>query len=136
MWKEYNPSPLQRRTGDCAVRALAKALDIDWETAYIKLCMNGYAMADMPNDPVVFSATLRKNGFYRKAIPNECPDCYTAADFCEDNPEGTFVLCFGTHVATVVDGDLYDTYDTTDMVPQYVWYEKDNPPKEDDDDEL
>lgn len=133
MWKEYNPSPVGIRTGDCAVRALAKALDTDWETAYVRLCMSGYSMGDMPDANSVVSATLRKNGFYRTVIPNTCPDCYTADDFCEDNPEGTFVLGFGTHVATVVDGDIYDSFDSSKMIPIVVWYEKDNPPKEDND---
>ena len=133
MWKEYNPSPVGRRTGDCTVRALAKALGIDWESAYVRLCMNGYAMGSMPDSKEVFSATLRKNGFYRKAIPNTCPDCYTAADFCEDNPDGIFVLGFDSHVATVVDGDIYDTYDISKEVPLIVWYEEDMPPKGDED---
>ena len=130
MWKEYNPNPNAIRTGDCAVRALAKALDIDWESAYVRLCMNGYAMGTMPDTKEVLSATLRKNGFSRKAIPNECGDCYTAEDFCSDNPEGVYVLGFDTHVATVVDGDLYDVWDSSNEVPVLVWYEKDNPPKE------
>lgn len=136
MWKEYNPNPVGKRTGDCAVRALAKALDIDWETAYVKLCMNGYAMGDMPNEPSVFAASMRKNGFYRKSIPDTCPDCYTVADFAEENPEGTFVLGTGTHAVTIVDGDIYDMFDSSRLIPVTVWYEKDNPPKEDDDDEL
>lgn len=130
MYREYNPSPVGRRTGDCAVRALAKALDTDWETAFVKLCMNGFAMGDMPNTASVFGATLRKNGFYRAAIPNTCPDCYTAEHFCRDNSDGTFVLVFDNHVATVKDGDLYDSFDSTDMIPFAVWYEEDNPPKE------
>ena len=133
MWKEYNPSPLSKHTGDCAVRAVAKALDTDWETAYVRLAMNGFAMADLPNEASVVAATLRKNGFYRAAIPNTCPDCYTAEEFCEDNPEGTFVLCFGSHMATVVDGDLYDAWDSSGMIPQWVWYENDNPPTGEDD---
>ena len=130
MWKEYNPSPVGRKTGDCAVRALAKALDIDWESAYVRLCMNGYAMGVMPDTKEVFSATLRKNGFYRTSIPNTCPDCYTAEDFCEDNPDGTFVLGFNSHVATVVDGTIYDLWDSSNEIPIVVWYEKGNPPKE------
>ncbi len=133
MWKEYNPNPTGRRTGDCAVRAVTKALGIDWETAYAKLAMSGFAMGDMPNENSVVAATLRKAGFYRSAIPNTCPDCYTAEEFCEDNPEGTFVLGFGTHVAAVVDGDLYDMFDSSSMIPISVWYEKDNPPKGEDD---
>ena len=34
MWVEYNPNPSGRRVGDCAVRAVAKALNVDWETAW------------------------------------------------------------------------------------------------------
>lgn len=132
MWKEYNPSPLAKRTGDCAIRAVAKALDTDWETAYARLTMNGFTMAGLPNEHSVVAATLRKNGFFRAVVPNTCPDCYTAADFAEDNPEGVFVLCFGTHMATVVDGDIYDAWDSSTMIPQFVWYKKDNPPKGED----
>lgn len=32
----YNPNPMSRIVGDCAVRAISKALDIDWELAYAK----------------------------------------------------------------------------------------------------
>lgn len=42
MFQEYNPNPVGRRVGDCAVRAVAKALDIDWETAYAKIVKNGF----------------------------------------------------------------------------------------------
>lgn len=121
----YNPNPTGRTVGDCAVRAIAKALDIDWETAYLMIAKNGYAMGDMPSSDSVWGAVLRQNGFYRKAISNSCPDCYTAEEFCRDNPYGVFVLGFGGHVATVVDGDLYDSWDSSRCVPVYVWYLKD-----------
>lgn len=124
MWIRYNPNPTSRNVGDCAVRAIARALDIDWENAYIMIVKNGYAMGDMPSADSVWGAVLRQNGFYRKAIPNTCPDCYTAADFCRDNPYGTFVLAFGGHVATVVDGNLYDSWNSSQMIPVYVWYRK------------
>lgn len=120
----YNPNPTGRTVGDCAVRAIAKALKIDWETAYLLIAKNGYAMGDMPSSDSVWGAVLRQNGFYRKAIPNSCPDCYTAEDFCEDNPHGTYVLGFGGHVATVVDGNLYDSWDSSQLFPVYVWYRK------------
>lgn len=118
----YNPNPTQRRVGDCSVRAVAKALNIDWETAYIMIVMNGYAMGDMPSSDSVWGSVLRQNGFYRKIIPNSCPDCYTAEDFAKDNQEGIYVLGFGGHVATVVDGDLYDSWNSSNEIPIYVWY--------------
>ena len=122
MWIEFNPSPTGRRVGDCSVRAIAKALDISWDKAYTMLCNNGFLMGNMPSANEVWGSVLREHGFYRKAIENNCPDCYTAEDFCLDHPKGIFVLGFGNHVATVVDGDIYDLWDSSDEIPQYVWY--------------
>lgn len=120
----YNPNPTGRTVGDCAVRAVAKALNVDWETAYIMIMINGYGMGDMPSSDSVWGSVLRQNGFYRKAIPDTCPDCYTAEDFCRDHSDGVYVLGFGGHVATVVDGDLYDSWDSSHNIPQYFWYKK------------
>lgn len=125
MWIEYNPNPTGRKVGDCAVRAIAKALSIDWETAYDLIASNGFAMGDMPSSDSVWGSVLRQNGFYRKSIPNYCPDCYTVKEFCRDNPKGTFVLGFGGHVATVIDGNLYDSWNSLNEIPVYVWYRKD-----------
>lgn len=124
MWVRYNPNPAGRTVGDCAVRAVSKALNTSWEDAYGLIVTNGFAMGDMPSSDSVWGSVLRQNGFYREAIPNECPDCYTAKDFCKDNPYGVFVLGFGGHVATVVDGDLYDSWNSENEIPQYVWYRK------------
>ena len=124
MWIEYNKNPTGRQVGDCSVRAISVALDIDWETAYVMMAVNGFSMGDMPNSNSVWGAVLRQNGFYRESIPDTCPDCYTAEDFSNDHPKGIFVLGFGDHVATVVDGDIYDAWDSSKEIPQYIWYKK------------
>lgn len=124
MWQYYNPNPFERIVGDCSVRAVAKAIDTDWESAYIMLAVQGYAMMDMPSSDNVWGAVLRQNGFSRAVIPNSCPDCYTAEDFCEEHPYGTFVLAFGGHVATVQDGILYDSWNSSQLIPQYFYYSK------------
>ncbi len=126
MWIQYNPNPVGRHVGDCAVRAIAKALNIDWEQAYALLASAGYNMGDLPQANSVWGAVLRQHGFYRKSLPETCPDCYTAEDFANDNPEGTFVLGFGNHTATIVDGNLYDSWDSSKEIPQYFWYRKEN----------
>lgn len=121
----YNPNPTKRNVGDCAIRAVAKALKTDWETAYVMIAENGYAMGDVPSADSVWGSVLRQNGFYRRSIPNSCPDCYTAGDFARDNPRGTFVLGFGGHCATIDNGILYDSWDSSQQIPQYVWYRRD-----------
>lgn len=123
MWIEYNPNPVGARVGDCAVRAVAKALNTDWETAYSLIASNGFQMGNVVSADAVWGSVLRQHGFYRRIIPNMCPDCYTAEDFCFDHPVGTYVLGFGGHTATVVDGDIYDSWDSSQEIPIYYWYE-------------
>lgn len=124
MWIEYNPNPTGRRVEDCSIRAIAKALNTSWEDAYNLVVSNGYLMGDMPHSNSVWGAVLREHGFYRKSIPNTCPDCYSAEDFMYDHPYGVYVLGFGRHVATVVDGNLYDSWDSSQEIPQYYWYKE------------
>ena len=125
MYIKYNPNPTGRNVEDCAVRAVATALDIDWEQAYALITSAGFEMGDMPHSNSVWGAVLRQHGFYRKAIPDTCPDCYTAEDFCKDNPKGIYVLGFGRHVATVVNGQLFDSWNSENEIPQFVWYRRD-----------
>lgn len=122
MWVQYDPNPSMGSTIDCSVRAIAKALDTDWETAYMLLSINGYLMGTVMVSNAVIASVLRQHGFRRAIVPNQCPDCYTAADFAEDHPYGTFVLGFDDHVATVVDGDIYDSWDSSMMIPTYYFY--------------
>ena len=127
MYIEFNPNPVGRRVGDCAVRAIAKALGMGWEAAYIALVINGLQMGDMPSSDVVSGSLLRMHGFKRKAIENDCPMCYTVKEFCEDHPnEGVYVLYCGGHVVAAENGDYFDSWDSGSEVVQYFWYREES----------
>ena len=126
MWVEFNNNPTGRRAGDCAVRAVSKALGISWEQAYVKIAVAGFGMGDVPSSNSVWGAVLRQHGFYRRNLPDNCPDCYTAADFCRDHPEGVYVLGFGNHTACVESGNIYDAWDSSEEYVQYYWFRKDD----------
>ena len=121
MWKYYQPNPTGRNVGDCVVRAVSKALGLDWQQAYAEIAAEGYFLFDMPSANAVWGAVLRQDGFRRRSIPDSCPDCYTAEDFCREHPAGVYVLGFGNHVATVIDGDIFDSWDSSQEIPQYFW---------------
>ena len=121
MYIPYNPNPANRKTDDCVIRAVAKVLDIPWEKAYISLAVKGLETYDLPNANNVWGSLLRDNGFVREIIPNTCPDCYTVEDFCTDNPTGTYVLGTGTHAVACIDGNYYDTWQSGQQVPVYVY---------------
>jgi hypothetical protein len=117
----YNPNPLDRRTGDCVIRALTKLLDADWDTVFVELFTTAFAMKDMMDHNIVWNDFLESCGYQRKGIPDTCPLCYSIADFCDDHPSGKYVVATDSHVVAVVDGNYYDTWDSGDKVPIYYW---------------
>ena len=118
---QFNPNPCGNRVGDCTVRAIAKALGEDWESVYTGLSAYGYMLADMPSANHVWGAYLRHNGFHRYLVDDHGKDTYTVRDFCEDNPNGCFVLAINSHVVCVVDGCYYDSWDSGGEIPLYYW---------------
>lgn len=124
-WQKWNENPAGRAVGDCAVRAVALALDVDWETAYALIAMNGYLMGDMPSSNGVWGSVLRQHGFSRYAVPSTCPDCYTIGDFADENPRGMYVVGTGNHVCTIKDGVVFDSWDSRSEIPQYYWHKED-----------
>lgn len=125
MFIEYNVNPIARNTEDCGIRAVAVALDISWDDAFDLLAHNAKQMGDVMHSNAVIGSVLRQHGFYRSAIPNSCPDCYSIADFAAEHPHGDYVVGTGSHIVAVVDGNIIDTFNSKDLVPLYYWYRKD-----------
>lgn len=121
-WVMWNENPAQKSIGDCAVRAVALALALDWNTAYSLIAAKGFQMKDMPSSNAVFGAVLREHGFSRHAVPNSCPDCFTVGDFADENQKGVYVVGTGSHVVTIKDGIVYDSWNSLNEIPQYYWY--------------
>lgn len=120
-WRLFNPNPRGKSVGDCTVRALAAATGQSWERIYAALCAEGMRLGDMPSANAVWGAYLHRIGFQRGALADKCPDCYTVADFAQDNPRGVFVLALSGHVVTVIDGEWWDAWDSGSGTPLYFW---------------
>lgn len=95
--------------------------DQPWNDTYVDICVMGYDMCDMPSSNSVWASYLAYKGFMRAILPDTCPMCYTVNDFCNDHPEGTFLLGTGSHVVAVKDGDYYDAWDSGNEIPIYYW---------------
>lgn len=126
-WIYFNLNPLEKRTGDCVVRAMAYATGQSWDDAYWELCHKGYDMAQMPSWNSTWWGFLKDNGFTRHVIPDTCPDCYSVEDFCADHPKGVYVLFIphssedSGHVVAVDNGNVYDIWDSTGEIPLVYW---------------
>lgn len=126
MWIKYNANPVANRVEDCAIRAVAVALDVSWEYAFDLIAKNAKEMGNVMHSNAVFGSVLRQHGFKRFIVPNSCPDCYTLIDFCMDNPEGVYVVGLDSHVVAVIDGNYIDTWDSGNEIPIYYWKEIEN----------
>lgn len=120
-WVKYNPNPCGKSVGDCAVRAVAAALNLTWIESYSLLCNKGAEMCDLPSSDAVWGAVLRDHGFRRYALSNNCPDCYTASDFAQAHQYGVFVLGFGGHTACIRYGKLMDSWDSGNETPIFYF---------------
>jgi hypothetical protein len=124
-WRRYNPNGHGRKTTDCSVRAVAKALNLSWREAFKLIASRAYEIEDMLDANHVWGSVLEMHGFRRYVIPYVCPDCYTIRDFCLDHPLGMYVVGTGSHVVTVIDGDWYDAWDSGNEIPIYYYWRSD-----------
>lgn len=126
MWIKYNANPVANRVEDCAIRAVAVALDITWDDAFDQIAEMAKSMGAVMHQNAAFGAVLRRHGFRRYIIPNTCPDCYSIKDFCRDHPSGTYVVGTNSHVVAVIDGNYIDTFDSGAEICIYYWEDMSN----------
>lgn len=124
MWVEWNPNPTLTITHDCAIRAVSAALDISWEESFVLLASMAFQMGQTMDSDATWSAVLRQHGFTKHLAP-ECVGCYTVAQFCEEYPQGVYVLKTDGHVVTAIDGRYYDIFDSGDEPVLYFWTKED-----------
>lgn len=117
MYIPYNPNPFASRAGDCVVRAVARATDKNWIETYIDLCIEGLLMGEMPSSNAVWGKYLRDHGFKQYIIP----EYQDLKSFLSDHNSGTYVIGTGKHAVCCIDGNHFDSWDSSDEIPIYFW---------------
>lgn len=119
-YKYFMNNPVAAKVGDCAVRAVAKALNLSWDEAFDILVNTARLRGDMPNSNAVIDEVLSDYGFHKETF-SDCHRCHTVSEFAEEHPYGTYVLGTGDHVVAVVNGDWYDSWRSDDATIIYYW---------------
>lgn len=120
-WVYYNPNPQGLLVGDCTIRAICAVTGFDWITVHRMVSSLSEDMADMPSSDRVWWSLLEQFGFKWIEMINQCPECYTIADFAYDHPLGDYILGPKEHAVAVINGDWYDTWDSGNTVPTYYF---------------
>ena len=103
--------PSSHKSGDCAIRAVAKAINKTWYQTFDELVLIARKMQLMPNDTKVVGALLKQYGFEWVPIKVERGSTRPiVADFAKLHEE-TCVLRVSHHLTSCGKGKYYDIWD-------------------------
>ena len=114
-FKRENVNPKGIKTGDCVVRALARANNISWEVAYLELSDIGLRKFRMPNDKQTYETWLKQHGWIKQKMPvwydafgNR--NRYTVKALADEYPDIKMIISVARHLTYVENGVLIDAW--------------------------
>jgi hypothetical protein len=122
MWRLANPNPCGKNVGDCVIRALSIVLNKSWDDIYNDLHELGFDDCDMQNSYGVWTKYLKTKGF----VPTQIENRMSVREVARKWPKGRYVLSTNDHVVAVIDGDYYDTWDSGNEIPLFMWKGQDS----------
>ena len=110
-----NEKDLKDEVGDCVIRAVCKAFNMDWVTAFDRLCEYARKAQCLPNQYKATKPFLEDAGWHYTSFKRGSK--MTVADLAK-----MYTLCskpfivnvcvgYRTHFVTVQEGKYYDTWD-------------------------
>lgn len=109
---------------DCAVRAVAYALNTSWLQAYDKLCAKGREIFDVPNSTDVVGAVLKENGFTWSSNVIFDGKRLTVHELAEVHPTLTCVVRVSHHLTCTKGGKYHDIWDCGERTAYGFWFKK------------
>jgi hypothetical protein len=124
MYVFYNANYCDLFTGDCVIRAICKAENMDWHDVYDDLSVQGRMMCAWGDTNAVWGAYLESIGYSLSIIDRSLVGRYTVKDFIEDHPYSTYIVATGSHVVCIKQGVAYDTWNSLGEQVAYYFYRR------------
>lgn len=128
----HNQNPKNRITTDCVIRAISTATEIPYNQVVMELaklqCETGYD----DGDSKLYDKYLQSKGWIKKHQPRKLENTkYTGKEFCREVYEGTtwgegdytriVAHIGGNHVVAIIDGKVWDIWNSTDGCIGNYW---------------
>ena len=118
-----NLNPKGKKTGDCAIRAVAAATNKSWDETYIGLANIGFKNKTIINDTETVDLYLRQLGFNVGTIKvNKGGHRPTVKSFANEHPNWVCVLRVANHLVACAYGNYIDIWDSGDKSVYKYWY--------------
>ena len=112
-WQYYNPHPKGKSVGDCVKRSITKVTGWDYMDVQRKLNkIKREVGAKHFNSDKTLQTFIKEMGWQRTTFPAvKGKKRMSGESFCQQYPEGKFILQMAGHWTACVDGVIYDTWD-------------------------
>ena len=123
-YKYYQPNKkdLKDKYGDCVIRALTKALNMEWLQVFDEMQPISREMQVPFNCRPCYEKYIESKGLKYIGISNKKGTKRPTVDrFAKDHTTGTYILRVAHHLVTVVDGIYYDTWDSGEKSLYGYW---------------
>lgn len=130
---QYNANPYDKNEGDCTIRALSLAYDMQYNLVKSELRSIGNKLNRDFNGIEAIKAFIEKHkykNFYNNEHDNDL-SIGTVEDFANKNRHGTYIVyCSNStkqntsksfHLVAVINGDIYDTWDSSNYYVLGAW---------------
>ena len=106
------------KEGDCVPRAIAIATETDYKLVWEELCDISKPLGLFPNSKTVFETYLKNRGWKNVKCSKPFPQIKLlklkqAVVYCKAG--------YGTHLTSIVNGNLNDTWDCRDRLAYSYW---------------
>lgn len=119
-----NDKDIKDTASDCVIRAVCKAFNMDWLTAFDNLCVYARKNQCLPNGEKATKPFFEENGWHYTSIKRGAKK--TVIDLAKAykgiNPIIANVrVGFGTHYVAIQEGKYFDTWDCGDRYVYGYW---------------
>lgn len=123
MYQYLNLHPKEKRVGDCAKRAIAKAENRDYREVSLELNrLKKKSGALYYNDDRNLKHYFIVKKYQKLSFPAHAGEKrMTPQQFSEEYPKGSYILWMANHVTCCVDGVIYDIWDCTGKCIYNAW---------------
>ena len=130
----YNANPKNRFTTDCVIRSISTAMEIPYNQVVMEMakmeCDTGYSRGS--NEGI--DRYLQSKGWKKNRQPRKLNNTkYTGKEWCEQIQEGLYIdgkslnriiaNIGGGHIVAIINGKVWDTWDSTDGRIGNFWVE-------------
>lgn len=119
MYIHFNGNPCGMSIGDCVIRAISIVTGYSRHKVYSGLCLQGFPCTIWGNSNAVWADYLLHLGFKRYSV--NANTRYTVEEFSSNHPKGRYVIGTGSHAVAVVNGDIIDSWDSSQEIVQYYF---------------